>query len=78
MLIKNTSETKRRKIRRISVIEMEKTREFVRIKCPKCEGEGIVWVASHDEHAVSHNFYDEKDCPDCNGLGFIYKEMERI
>ena len=53
---------------------MEETRELVKVTCPKCNGKGTAWEASHDEHAVSHSFYDEKECPTCRGLKHIYKE----
>ena len=53
---------------------MEKTREFVRIKCPECKGEGIIYELDHDNECVSMTSYREKDCPGCLGLGHIYKE----
>jgi len=55
---------------------MEETREFIRVKCPKCEGRKRIKVYDHDEHAVSHNFYNEVKCPTCKGMGFIYREKE--
>jgi len=76
MAIKSTSEAKRRRIRRISATKMEETREFIRVKCPKCEGRKRIKVYDHDEHAVSHNFYNEVKCPDCHGIGHVYKEPQ--
>jgi DnaJ-class molecular chaperone len=53
---------------------MEETKELVKAECPKCEGRGRIKVYDHDEHAVSHNFYNEVKCPTCHGMGHIYKE----
>ena len=74
MAIKSTSEAKRRKIRKISATKMEETRELIRIECPECKGEGIVYELDHDDECVSMTSYKEKECPTCKGVGFIYKE----
>lgn len=56
-------------------------------KCPRCEGEGVLWVGDDEEGndiELTVNEYDiafngdyalhEETCPDCDGAGQVTEE----
>ena len=55
---------------------MGKTRELIKVECPTCKGEGIIYELDYDDENVSMTSYREKNCPECNGLGHICKAKE--
>ncbi len=47
------------------------TDELKKVKCPNCEGRGIVTVTFEDESLNDAIFRDEFKCDDCKGTGRI-------
>ena len=52
---------------------MEETQELVKVECPTCKGEGIIYELDYDDENVSMTSYRERKCPECNGFGYVDK-----
>ena len=51
---------------------MRETKVWKRIRCTDCNGHGIV-----SDYGDGQDFYGPKECPTCNGNGFLWQSPKK-